>query len=93
MQVATALIIRGLIEVDFYNWKALPISTVHDAEYTDTAPELTRTVGLWIKSIMEYAPKYMATLFPGYAALGIQDIPYPAVPEYGLNMRTKQHLE
>jgi hypothetical protein len=44
-------------------------------------------------TLMEYAPQYMAELFPAYKALGIQDIPYPAVPEFGSNMKDKHHME
>lgn len=92
MQVADGLIIRWLISKDFYDWKVLPINSVHDATYIDAAPELYRMAALHTKTLMEYAPKHMAKVFPAYAALGIADIPYPAVPEAGPNMKEKKHV-
>jgi len=92
MQVADGLIIRWLISQDFYGDKVLPINSVHDANYLDTAKEYTSVAGLHTKALMEYAPKYIASIFPEYAKLDIQDTPYPAVPEAGLNMKEKSHL-
>jgi len=48
--------------------------------------------GLYVKELMEYAPKLIGATFPAYAELGIQSTPYPAVPEAGLNMKEKQHV-
>lgn len=93
MQIATGLIIRWLISQDFYNYRVLPISTVHDAAYLDSAPEFVNMAANHTKALMGYAPKYMAQMYPGYAALGIADIPYPAVPEAGPNMGQKHHIE
>lgn len=90
MQTGTGLIIRWLIAERFYNDTVLPISTVHDAVYLDTIPERTQMAGLHTKALMEYAPKYMASLFPGYQCL--LDIPYPAVPEAGPNMKDKKEI-
>lgn len=93
MQVADGLIIRWLIKEDFYGFRVLPINSVHDATYVDAAPELYRMAALHVKRLMEYAPKYIGAIFPAYNKLGIQDIPYPAVPEAGPNMKEKKHVE
>jgi DNA polymerase I-like protein with 3'-5' exonuclease and polymerase domains len=93
MQVADGLIIRWLIKEDFYGFRVLPINSVHDATYMDAAPELYRMAALHVKRLMEYAPKYIGAIFPAYNKLGIQDIPYPAVPEAGPNMKEKKHVE
>lgn len=91
-QTACGLVIRWLVENSFYDDQVLPINTVHDALYLDAGAEHWRMAALHVKALMEYAPKYMAALFPKYAALGIQDIPYPAVPEAGPNLRNKDHV-
>lgn len=92
-QTATGLIIRWLIQNDFFQDQVLPINTVHDACYTDSHPDYTLMAVKQIKALMEYAPKLMAHIFPEYAALGIADIPYPAVPEYGPNMGEKHKVD
>lgn len=92
-QVACGLVIRWLLSQNFYDDRVLPISTVHDALYLDSHPELTDPASRHTATLMEYAPKYMAELFPAYKTLGIQDIPYPAVAEYGSNMKDKHHME
>lgn len=86
-QTACGLVIRWLISVDFYQDRVVPISTVHDALTADTAPEYTEMVAKYIATLMEYSPKYMAELFPAYKALGIQNIPYPAVPGWGRSLQ------
>lgn len=92
-QTACGLVIRWLISGDFYHDRVLPISTVHDACYLDSSPEYTVMAARHTAVLMEHAPKYMAELFPAYKALGIQDIPYPAVPEYGPNMKDKHAIQ
>lgn len=92
MQVATGLIIRWLLKERFYGDKVLPFSTVHDAAYEDTAPEFTVLAAAKTKELMELAPKVMAQRYPGYAALKIDEVPYPAVPEAGQNLAVKTHI-
>lgn len=92
MQVATGLIIRWLLKEEFFDDQAVPFSTVHDASYLDTANYLTITVGHKVKALMEEAPKVMAKRYPGYAALKIDEVPYPAVPEAGQNLAVKTHI-
>lgn len=89
-QTATALVIRWLIENRFFDDLVFPINTVHDALYLDSIDELAEMVAHAIEELMEYSPKYMAELFEGYACLN--EIPYPAVAELGLNMADQEHL-
>lgn len=91
MQCASGLIIRWLVENDFFGGNILPVNTVHDAEYADVAPGYEQIAAKGIKYWMEYAPKYMAEIFPRYANLA--DIPYPAVPEIGPNLASQHHME
>jgi hypothetical protein len=86
-QTSCGLVIRWLISQDFYNDRVLPVCTVHDQNILDAAPELAEMAAKHTATLMEYAPKYMAALFPAYAALGIQDIPYPASPDMGVNLQ------
>lgn len=91
-QVATGLYIRWLIGERFFGDKVVPFSTVHDALYSDAAPEFSHMAALRCKELMELAPVVMAARYPGYAALKIDEVPYPAVPEAGRNLSVKDHI-
>lgn len=90
-QVSCGLIIRWLISQDFYKMQVLPTGTVHDANYLDTADGFAVPVAKYTAQLMEYAPKYMAERLPAYRHLS--EIPYPAVPEIGPNLKDLEHLE
>ena len=92
MQVASGLMLRWLLRERFFNDRVLPFSTVHDAAYADTAPEYTEMAASEMKAIMESAPQVMTQRYPMYAALGIDKVPYPAVPEAGDNLANKTHI-
>ena len=88
VQVACGLTIRWFIQNDFFGGDALPVNTVHDAEYIDSKPHLTEYVGKCVQQIMEYAPKLLAQKF-GYP---YADVPFPAAAEYGSSMYEKQAI-
>lgn len=90
-QVSCGLIIRWLIGQNFYNWKVLPTGTVHDANYLDTAKGYGEPIAKHVAALMQYAPIYMADRIPAYECL--RNIPYPAVPEIGPNLKDLHHLE
>lgn len=89
VQVACGLVIRWFIQNDFFNGDAVPVNTVHDAQYTDSKPYLTQYVGNCIKQIMEYAPKLLAEKF-GYP---YANVPFPAAAEAGNSMYEKEHVQ
>jgi DNA polymerase I-like protein with 3'-5' exonuclease and polymerase domains len=90
-QVSCGLIIRWLISQDFYNLRVLPVGTVHDANYLDTAKGFGVPIAKHTAALMAYAPIYMADRLPAYSNL--REIPYPAVPEIGPNLKDLHHLE
>ena len=93
VQVACGLVIRWLIQNDFFDHQVLPINTVHDAIYLDCINEEWAAFGSkYVAELMSYAPKYMCEVMPKYKEWGYDTIPFPAVPEVGQNMHTKHHV-
>ena len=93
VQVACGLVIRWLIQNDFFDHQVLPINTVHDAIYLDCINEEWAAFGSkYVAELMSYAPKYMCEVMLKYKEWGYDTIPFPAVPEVGQNMHTKHHV-
>lgn len=90
MSVSMGRICRWLIQNDWFGGKVCLINNVHDACYLDVADEeVGRMAALGVKAIMEDAPKYMTSIWPGY---DMADVPFPAAAEWGQNMQHKTHI-
>lgn len=90
MSVSMGRICRWLIQNDWFGGKVCLINNVHDACYLDVADEeVGRVAALGVKAIMEDAPKYMTSIWPGY---DMADVPFPAAAEWGPNMQHKTHI-
>lgn len=89
MAVAAGLVIRWLISTNFMDGKALLINNVHDALYLDCHPDVYVEVGNMVKTLMEYAPVYMAENM-GYDML--RDVPFPATAVYGNSMQEELQM-
>ena len=91
MAVAAGMVIRKLIQNNFFDGKCCLITNVHDALYLDTADYETAVLaGNLVKDCMEEAPKRIAKLFPNYGI--INQVPFPAAAEAGQSMYNKKHL-
>lgn len=94
VQSACARIIRMLIDCRFNNFTVLPINQVHDALYFDvTNEDLAKRVGKWCAKEMAYTPTWISKVIPAYKAWNYDTVPFPAVPEYGVNLYSKQGIE
>lgn len=94
VQVACGLVVRWLIENDFFEGNILPISTVHDAIYLDcTSEEWAIFGGQCVKQLMEYTPKYMVEQIPALKEWRYDTTPFPAAAEQGKSMHNKHHIE
>lgn len=82
VQLSCALLIRYLISVDFYEWKALPINTVHDANYLDCHKSVVRQAAMVTECIMESIPEVMNSLWPAYNCT----VPFPVAGGAGPSM-------
>lgn len=92
VQVACGRVVRWLIENDFFGGCVLCINTVHDAIYLDCInEEWARYAGKVVAEIMASTPKWMCERIPGYKAWRYDTTPFPAVPEFGPNMYSKEH--
>lgn len=92
VQTACGRVARWLINNDFFGGCVLCINTVHDAIYLDCInEEWARYAGKAVAQIMAETPKYMAEIMPKYLQWGYDTTPFPAVPEFGTNMYSKEH--
>lgn len=82
VQLSCALLIRHFIKQDFYNWKALPINTVHDANYFDTHKSVLREVARDVECIMESVPEMLNHMWPAYNC----EVPFPVAGGAGDSM-------
>jgi len=93
VQCVLGLLIRDLIEKDFYgdgmfNPSAVLCNTVHDCVWYDTkTEELSKKVWADIKPIMENIPEY----YNEHHDMGIT-VPFPVDGEVGLNMNQLGHF-
>lgn len=93
VQVACGLVVRWLIENEFFEGNVLCINTVHDAIYLDCATEeWANYAGKAVQQIMEYAPQYMAEVVPALRDWRYHEVPFPAAAEQGPNMYAKTHI-
>ncbi len=79
---------RHFVSVDFYDWSAFLVNTVHDCVWADTKPEVRKQVATDMRRIMQSIPEYYNKRY----GLGI-DVPFPVDVEYGLNMMDLHHME
>lgn len=92
MAIAFGMIIRALLANDFFGGKVALMTNVHDACYADAADEETAIqAARLIKQCMEDAPKRVHSLWPNYGI--IDQVPFPAAAEVGINMYEKKHVE
>lgn len=92
VQSACGRVLRWLVANDFFGGAVLCINTVHDAIYLDCInEEWARYVGKYVAWLMADTPRYMCELIPAYKEWGYDTTPFPAVPEFGLNMMSKEH--
>lgn len=92
VQAACGRVVRWLVDNDFFGGCVLPINTVHDAIYLDCVnEEWARYAGKQVEAIMASTPAYIQSLIPAYAAWNYDNIPFPAVAEFGPNMMSKEH--
>ena len=94
VQAATGRVFRHLLANDFYDQKCLPINTVHDAIYTDSAnKEVAEKSALDIKHIMETTPAWIAERIPAYKDWNYHTTPFPAEAEIGHNLMEKHGVK
>lgn len=91
MAVAFGMILRHMIEKNWYDNQVCLITNVHDAAYLDAANEVVgREAALAVKDIMERAKDRILQLFPNYGYLA--QVPFPAAAEMGSSMYNKTHI-
>jgi len=86
VQGIAGLVMRWLIERNFFGGKVWIINQVHDALYLDCHRTVLHEVATTLKHIMESLPEYFKQF--GYD-LGV---PFPAAVEAGSNMLNKEHI-
>lgn len=92
MAVAFGMIVRHMIQNDWYNGQVCLITNVHDAAYLDAAnEEVGREAALAVKHLMETARERILQLWPDYGILS--QVPFPAAAEMGSSMYEKKHVE
>ena len=91
MAVAFGMIVRHMIQKDWYNGQVCLVTNVHDAAYLDAANETVgREAALAVKHIMETARERILMLWPNYGILN--EVPFPAQAEMGVSMYSKTHI-
>ncbi|CCI88403.2 DNA polymerase I, phage-associated [Yersinia phage phiR8-01] len=88
VQLSCALLIRHFIKQDFYNNRALPINTVHDANYFDVKKEVASDVALAVECIMESIPEVMNAFWPAYNC----EVPFPVAGGAGPSMAVEKDV-
>jgi DNA polymerase-1 len=84
--VALGRLWRHFVSVDFYDWQAFLVNTVHDCVWADSRKAVRDRVCADIKRIMESIPEWYNTRY------GMQiDVPFPAEVEVGPNMNRLKH--
>lgn len=92
VQCSCGFVIRWLIENDFFGGCVVPVNTVHDAIYLDCVnEEWARWAGKMVAQLMADTPKRMCESMPAYKEWRYHTTPFPAVPEFGINMLDKEH--
>lgn len=92
MAVAFGMILRHMLEKDWYNGQVCLVTNVHDAAYLDAAnEEVGREAALAVKHIMETARERILSMWPDYGILS--QVPFPAAAEMGSSMFSKKHVE
>ncbi len=86
VQVIAGLVMRWLVQRNFFDGKVCIINQVHDALYLDCHASALQEVAHTLKAIMESLPEHMKSY--GYD-LGV---PFPAEVEAGLNMLEKEKV-
>lgn len=86
VQGVCGLVVRWLIEQDFFGGKVCIINTVHDALYFDCHKDVLDVVCENVKRIMESLPQYFNSKH-GYDL----NVPFPAAVEFGASMFQKLH--
>lgn len=86
VQGICGLVIRWLINNDFFGGKVYAINTVHDAIYFDCHRDVLDVVAAGAKAIMEYLPTHFNSQY-GYD----MQVPFPAAVEFGSSMHEKRH--
>lgn len=93
VQAACGRVIREFIDRDFFDGKAIPINTVHDAIYLDCATEeLAIEAAILVRTIMEETPKWLAETIPALKDWAYDKTPFPAAAEQGASMAIKNHI-
>lgn len=82
VQLGCGMLIRHFIAKDFYGMKALPINTVHDANYFDVHKDVLQEVACEVEVIMESIPEMLNHLWPAYNV----EVPFPVAGGWGPNM-------
>lgn len=82
VQLGCGMLIRHFIARDFYGMKALPINTVHDANYFDVHKDVVKQVACEVEVIMESIPEMLNHLWPAYNV----EVPFPVAGGYGDSM-------
>ncbi|QYW05842.1 DNA-directed DNA polymerase [Vibrio phage vB_VpaP_G1] len=82
VQLSCAMLIRYFIKHDFYNGLALPINTVHDANYFDCHKSVLRQTALAVECIMESIPEVMNSYWPEFNC----EVPFPVAGGAGPSM-------
>ena len=86
VQGVCGLVMRWLVQKDFYGGKVCIINTVHDALYFDVHKDVLDEVCAEVKRIMESLPEYFNKAH-GYDL----NVPFPAAVEFGASMFQKLH--
>lgn len=82
VQLSCAMLIRYFIKHDFYDGLALPINTVHDANYFDCHKSVVRKTALAVECIMESIPEVMNSYWPEFNC----EVPFPVAGGAGESM-------
>ena len=88
VQVICGLLMRWLVQNDFFGGRVHMINTVHDAIYFDIHKDVMAEVCPQIQKIMESIPQALSK-YPGYHF----PVPFPVSVEYGKNMQDMTHFK
>lgn len=88
MIAALGLMLREFYRRNNWNGRALLVSTVHDAAYADTAPEVKKEVMHVIHACMSLASVILDVQFNADLQVGV-----PSETVSGINMKEENHLD